>query len=470
MSLRFGAATGDRVDCGSGSSIDDLRSGANGFTILTIIRRTTNGANQHIVTKDQSTADGRFSLLIDNAPSEGCARFIVGRPGATNTDYITSTVVSSLNTWTFIGAGFKDAAAPDVSIYYSSMGGAVAEAAYNTANNGSGALGTDAAANLYIGNLQRATSYPFLGDIGVVAIVNRRMTLAECEDWKNNPRMIAGCVLFQRLGENGTGTQPDYSGNGNSGTITGATLSDNPPLRRPWVRQHTPALYIVPASSAVGAGDGVATSSAVGASANNQAGAGDGVATSSGVGASLAVAPGAGDGVATSSGVGASSATANGSGDGVATASGVGVSSSSYGSGDGVATCAGVGASIYAAIGTADGVSTVDGVSGSVGNRDGGWARFYDLKPLKKRLKKREVPDEVIEAISDIVAEQDINEPIKKPVTVLKEALSEKNTDYDTKYGELLVIELKFAIEYQQKLAQVRRQQEEEVLMLLMAA
>jgi hypothetical protein len=47
------------------------------------------------------------------------------------------------------------------------------------------------------------------------------------------PRPIAGCVGFWHLGANGVGTQPDWSGNANAGTVTGATVSDHVPLG-PW--------------------------------------------------------------------------------------------------------------------------------------------------------------------------------------------------------------------------------------------
>lgn len=232
MSLTFGAVNSDRVDIGSGTTIDDLGAGANGFSIAAWLYRTGNGGNQHVITKDQATATGGWSLLIDNAPIEGCVRFLHWRPGGTATDYITSGGEVSLNIWEFLAVTFKNGLAPDVDIYMGDLNTGAAEASYNTTTNGSGGLGTDADMSTYIGNLQRSTAFPFKGSIGVIAVFNKRLTLEEIQAWQFNPRMTADCVAFYELGNNGTGTQPDLSGNGNAGTVTGATQSDNPPLAR----------------------------------------------------------------------------------------------------------------------------------------------------------------------------------------------------------------------------------------------
>lgn len=42
--------------------------------------------------------------------------------------------------------------------------------------------------------------------------------------------VVAGCTLFTHYGYNGISTQPDWSGTGNVGTVTGATVADHVPL------------------------------------------------------------------------------------------------------------------------------------------------------------------------------------------------------------------------------------------------
>lgn len=248
MSLFFGAATSDKVDCGSAAILDNLPSGANGFTVLSIVRRTQNAANLSIVGKDGVYPTNGW-LFTSDGTTNGDLRLLVFR-SSTITDYMSSTVCLPLNEWAFGAAAFKESDATRASIYYGTLGGAVAEAAYTTSQNGAGTIGDDSTYNLYLGNIQRTGAHPFKGDEGIIAIVNRRLSLAECEDWKNNPRMIDGTIMFHRPGENGNVTQIDLSGNGNNGTVTGATLSADPPLIRADKRRLTLVPYALGGATA----------------------------------------------------------------------------------------------------------------------------------------------------------------------------------------------------------------------------
>ena len=79
-----------------------------------------------------------------------------------------------------------------------------------------------------IGNVGTTTAYE--GRIAVFARVDRAMTLAEIQQWQFLPRVVADTKLFIHLGFAGTGTQPDWAGNGFSGAVTGATVSSHVPL------------------------------------------------------------------------------------------------------------------------------------------------------------------------------------------------------------------------------------------------
>lgn len=228
MSLFFGASTSDKVDCGSAAILDNLPAGANGFTVLTISKRSADGINKSLVSRDGTTTQG-WIFTCDGAVN-GDLRFIVWRP--TRTDYQTNIACLPLNEWAFAAVTYNEVDTAECAIYYGPLNAPAVEATYVLAQNGSGVAGDDSTFLTWIGNLQRAPTNPFTGDIGIVAIINRRITLAECEDWKNNPRVIAGTILFQRLGENGDGLQLDLSGNGNNGTVTGATVRADPPLIR----------------------------------------------------------------------------------------------------------------------------------------------------------------------------------------------------------------------------------------------
>jgi hypothetical protein len=94
-----------------------------------------------------------------------------------------------------------------------------------------------------------AADLSFVGRGAILALFNRVLLLPEIQAWQYRPRNLSGCVGFWRLGSNGTATQPDFSGNGNSGTVTGATVAEDPPLGK-WRRR---AHVYVPWAAAVGA-------------------------------------------------------------------------------------------------------------------------------------------------------------------------------------------------------------------------
>lgn len=85
------------------------------------------------------------------------------------------------------------------------------------------------------GNTQLAGAYtiPIQGRMSFVATFPDALTLAQCQSWFANPRNnISGIIAddFKRLGNEGATTQQDYSGNGFTGTTTGATASAGPVL------------------------------------------------------------------------------------------------------------------------------------------------------------------------------------------------------------------------------------------------
>lgn len=229
MALNFDSAgSARRVDFGSAANLDNLARGASGMSIWMWVKRTTNGGNQHLVTKDGAGTTG-FNFVCDNAPVEGSVRFIVFR--ASPTDFVTSGTILALNTWTYIALTFDDALATEADMYSGSLSVIATETAYSTSTSGSGTPTDDASINLYVGNLPRSTTLPFLGVIARGGVLNRRLTLAEIQQLQFASLAeanISGTVLLYDL--QGTGTQPDYSGNGNAGTVTSATAADHAPL------------------------------------------------------------------------------------------------------------------------------------------------------------------------------------------------------------------------------------------------
>jgi hypothetical protein len=123
---------------------------------------------------------------------------------------------------------FDSAASPVTRMYKGTLSSAVAElTGFSTTLPGTGAVESDAAAALWVGNWE-ALNLAFEGRIERVGLVNRVLDATELETirpYALKTCNVSGTVL---LASYRNGDVTDYSGNGNTGTITGATNSDGP--------------------------------------------------------------------------------------------------------------------------------------------------------------------------------------------------------------------------------------------------
>ncbi len=226
MALTFGAATSDRVACGSNAVLDNL----NPLTILAWVYPTTLTAGRFICNKGTGlhTQNG-FPL----SGTGGDIEYIRGRATTDADRWTNSTPLATLNKWYCVAATFDSTQTPNSHIYTGTLTTMMAEATYNASSaDGSGAVFDDSANNFVIGNKNAASfNSAFQGRLAVLAYFNRVLTLGEIKSWQFNPRKLSGCVGFWILGFNGTGNQPDLSGNFNAGTVTGAAVSGHVPLR-----------------------------------------------------------------------------------------------------------------------------------------------------------------------------------------------------------------------------------------------
>ena len=67
-------------------------------------------------------------------------------------------------------------------------------------------------------------------DLPLGAWWNRILTAGEIHAQQFHPHRTSGCLCIWLPGYNGTTNVPDWSGNANTGTITGATVSDQVPI------------------------------------------------------------------------------------------------------------------------------------------------------------------------------------------------------------------------------------------------
>lgn len=245
MSLTFTNATTDKVTIAAATSINALQQ----ITILTWLYPTGFASNQFILAKRTDVNAGWGHRINDSS-----GNVYVNKPtGSAGSSAITNNAPLTVNAWNFIAAtGSNDVSSNNCAIYTGNLTTLAAEATYGTrVDRAAASAFDDSGWPLYIGG-RNSASQSFAGRIGVQALFNRVLSLEEIQSWQFNPRMLPGCVGLWLLGDNGTGTQPDYSGNGNSGTVTGATQSDNPPLRRRFGRRLLDALYATAAPPAGG--------------------------------------------------------------------------------------------------------------------------------------------------------------------------------------------------------------------------
>ena len=196
-------------------------------TMLTWVRPTTATANQIMIDKrDPPTEgyrlfimwdDGRFGFQLDRNPSDLFA--------------FSSASTYTANVWQYLVSTFDMAGANgDQKCFRGLLDTVVSEVSgYDSQLVGSGAAFTNTGLNQTLGN-RDAADLPVQGLMAWAAIYDRQLSLAEIRQQQYNiwtPIDPDNCLGFWNLGFNGTGTQPDWSGNRNNGTVSGGAAEDN---------------------------------------------------------------------------------------------------------------------------------------------------------------------------------------------------------------------------------------------------
>ena len=205
MSLVFGAATSDRVNCGSGASLDNLTA----FTWLVWVYVTTITSGRTIMNK-AGTGVKNVRLISGGGDPLNTLDVLVSRATAS-----ASTVGSAddvvPNTWQCFGVTYDET--DGVRIFKGSLTSALVEVTYSYRDVGSGATTADDTGSLILGN-NGAFTLALQGRLAVVSVIPNRLTLAQLRAWQFRPRSsvdstINASRLFMHLGLVGTGTQPD---------------------------------------------------------------------------------------------------------------------------------------------------------------------------------------------------------------------------------------------------------------------
>jgi hypothetical protein len=246
MAIRNGASTSDQISHGSGASFDDLSA----FTWFCWFKQNTVTTFRTIASKETSSVLG-WRLHSPSAGGGGFLRLQV-QTSAGQIAYRTNNQAIVANTWHCVAATFDLAGASNekINIYVGTLTTSLAESTYAAIADFGGTISSAAAGNLLVGQDTSFTS-AWQADFAVGMHWNRALTHGELLDQQFYPHVTSGCVLFTHYGYNGTSTQPDWSGTGNAGTVSGGTLADHVPLRG--FRRRRSGLYVPYAASVAGA-------------------------------------------------------------------------------------------------------------------------------------------------------------------------------------------------------------------------
>jgi len=225
-----------RVQIAAASSIDDLVAGG-AFTVLNWFQvQVATGSNLHIVTKERAFDVANqfgWGFLVNNALASSFSFRGLARRTTTDADATSATFTDypGNSLWTFGAMVYDDGATEHITFYAGSLTKIAVQLSNASNVNGAGTPDGDNAAAIWIGNIQRAATNELKGPVAISAVFNRALTLNEVRQWQFDPVSMndAGCVMLLDL--HGTGTQHDRSGNGNQGSVVGASAYKHIPLR-----------------------------------------------------------------------------------------------------------------------------------------------------------------------------------------------------------------------------------------------
>lgn len=222
-SLTFGAGATDRVAIADSAS--NTLTETSVVTWIVWFKLSTFTSGRVLMSKNGADGNGGPSFLITGTTE---LRFLYAL-SVTNDVATSSSASLATGTWYCAAATRDTSDSQFVRIYLGTLATPLAELSYASSTNGSGTHSSTA--DMAIGNQPKASpDVPIQGDIAAAVAFNRRLTLGEMITWQFRPRKLSGAYLFMHLGFNGTSTQPDWSGNGNSGTVTGATVANPAPI------------------------------------------------------------------------------------------------------------------------------------------------------------------------------------------------------------------------------------------------
>lgn len=248
MALTNGANTTDRITIAPSASLNGLAA----TTLLLWIQISTLTNTRTLWGK---LPLGTFNGFLRFSGTSGDLQWSHRRTGNAFTYTTNNTPLSTLNKWYCVAATYDLSLGASVAhVYVGSLTAALVESTYSTSTQGSGTCDTaDTTDSTQLLNTNEVGTSRALQGVGAHFMQwNRALSKGELLDQQFYPHVSNGCVVFMPLGFNGTSTQPDWSGNGNVGTVTGSTVSAHVPLGPIFARPRASAYTVF--NGALGAG------------------------------------------------------------------------------------------------------------------------------------------------------------------------------------------------------------------------
>lgn len=219
------AITSDRISIGTNAVLDNM----DPWTIIVWTKLDNLGDGQTFYQKGLGPTGRQNFSLTD--PTGGVGLRVSSRRATVDTladVQVANVPALAAGKWVFL-AGVADlTTSTNNKIFGGDLMTIVQEAAtYRLQTNGLGTQANNSGQTAFVGNNANLNASP-KGSYAFIGIWNRGLSLEEIRAQQFFPHVTSGNVLFMFPGfgsASGLGTQPDWSGKGNAGTVTGALMS-----------------------------------------------------------------------------------------------------------------------------------------------------------------------------------------------------------------------------------------------------
>lgn len=248
MALTFDASS-EQVDFGSDSSLDNHAA----FTFWAWVKPVVStGLSAYMNKWTEGTETGKTFYRVEYTDSDVTALGVLVSRASVPSE-AQSVDVLTIDAWNFVAGTFDTSA--EIQLWVGDLTTPVAEVTYDFQSAGSGAVDADASYNLLVGPDQWGGGVGCLSDIACCGYHSANIGQSGLQRIQYDPLVgavgVGSVALLSWLGENGTTSCLDRSGNGNTGTITGATVAANVPLAMPWVHSFEDDAYVVAAATTI---------------------------------------------------------------------------------------------------------------------------------------------------------------------------------------------------------------------------